>query len=279
LCYVRLPFNGGCGDSFESILKFSKENGFELNIVDARKGRSFRDYIQLVRAPEYGYGKYINPCKDCKVFIFKEGKKIAKKIGADIIANGETLGQRPMSQMKKHLLLTEEKSGLKGKILRPLSGKLLPETVYEKNGLISRDSLYEFQGRQRKAQLELAKRYGIEYPEPAGGCLLCDKKYGEKLKLLLNKTKFVKYEEILLLNRSRMFSKRDLIYVGREKNENLFILELNKKLKYFSYFKRDEPGPTIIYRNKKDLEFVKEVWEAYSSKKSYLKSKVNKFLV
>jgi adenylyl- and sulfurtransferase ThiI len=63
--------------------------------------------------------------------MLKKAKKYAQTIGAEFIFTGEVLGQRPMSQHKGALELIERKAGLRGKIVRPLSGKLLPKTEAE----------------------------------------------------------------------------------------------------------------------------------------------------
>ena len=132
-----------------------------------------QDYLRMLRKPKHGYGKNLNPCVDCKIFILKKAKKYAKEIGADFIFTGEVLGERPMSQHGPALKIIAEESGLKGKLLRPLSAKLLSETVAEKKGLVDRNKLLSIQGRSRKPQFELAKEFGITiFPSPAGGCLL-----------------------------------------------------------------------------------------------------------
>ncbi len=86
----------------------------------------------MLRKPKYGYGRNMNPCIDCKIFMIKKAKKYAKEIGADFLFTGEVFGERPKSQHSPALSLIEQDSGLKGKLLRPLSAKLLPETVAEK---------------------------------------------------------------------------------------------------------------------------------------------------
>ncbi|MGA9388765.1 MAG: hypothetical protein WBV70_08085, partial [Candidatus Bathyarchaeia archaeon] len=131
------------------------------------------DYLRVIRKPKFGYGKNMNPCIDCRIFMLKKAKKYAKETGAAFIFTGEVLDQRPMSQHKKTLDLIEEEAGLKGKILRPLSAKLLQETDLEKKGLVNRERLLDIEGRSRRKQIELAEKLGIrDYPCPAGGCLL-----------------------------------------------------------------------------------------------------------
>jgi tRNA U34 2-thiouridine synthase MnmA/TrmU len=52
----------------------------------------------MLRKPKHGYGKNLNPCVDCKIFILKQAKKYAKEISAEFLFTGEVLGERPMSQ-------------------------------------------------------------------------------------------------------------------------------------------------------------------------------------
>lgn len=89
-------------------------------------------YLKMLRYPKYGYGKNINPCIDCKIFIYKRAKKFAKKIGAKFIFTGEVLNQRPMSQHQNALNLIEKEAGLLGCILRPLSAKVLKKQFQRK---------------------------------------------------------------------------------------------------------------------------------------------------
>ena len=112
----------------------------------------------MLRNPKHGYGKNLNPCVDCKIFILKKAKKYAKEIGADFLFTGEVLGERPMSQHGQALKVIAEESGLKGKLLSPLSAKLLPETIAEKKSLVDRNKLLSIQGRSRKPQFETCQR-------------------------------------------------------------------------------------------------------------------------
>src|SRR3989339_505693 len=251
LVFVKLPFGGGCCNDIPCIINFAQTQGYYLHIIDATKGQKFKEYLELTKNPKYGRGKALNPCKDCKIFIFKQAKKEAKKLKIEVIATGEVIGQRPMSQMKEILLFDEKKAGLQDKILRPLSAKLLPETEYEKNGLVNREKLLSLHGRQRIEQIELAKKYKIKYPTPAGGCLLCEKDYAKKVKCLFD-YKNPKYEETLFLKRGRMFKNNGLIFVGRDHKENIFIEEIAKKIKWNILVDEEISGPTVVYDQKRD---------------------------
>src|SRR3972149_6840367 len=70
-----------------------------------------QDYLRMLRKPKHGYGKNLNPCIDCKIFILKKAKKYAKEIGADFLFTGEVLGGRPMSQHGAALKTIEQEAG------------------------------------------------------------------------------------------------------------------------------------------------------------------------
>ena len=130
---------------------------FNIPLKIMHKGQ---EYLQIVRNPKHGHGSGLNPCIDCRIFMLKKAKSYAKRIGAKFIFTGEVLNERPMSQHRPSLNLIEKECGLQGKILRPLSAKLLSPTEAEENQWVSRDKLLEISGRSRKPQLKLTKKYG-----------------------------------------------------------------------------------------------------------------------
>ncbi len=145
-----------------------------------------------------------------------------REVGADFIFTGEVLNERPMSQNGPAIKLIEEKAGLKGEILRPLSAKLLPETLVEQKGLVDRTKLCDIEGRSRKPQMSLASEFGVKvYPSPAGGCLLTDKQYSEKLWDLFEHKKNISLTDTELLRLGRHFRLgKNKIIVGRNEKEN-----------------------------------------------------------
>jgi len=268
LAFVKLPFGGGCCNDIACIVNFAQTQGMHLDIIDASKDELFIEYVNLVKSPKYGIGKGINPCKDCKIFIFIQGKKLAEKLGASVIVTGEVLGQRPMSQMRKSMELEESMSDLKGKILRPLSALKLDETDYEKEGIIDRSKLLSLEGRRREVQMKMADEYKIKYPSPGGGCLLCEKDYSRKLKTLYKHVhpRIPNYLEILFLKRGRMFKDIGLLFVGRSHEENILIEAIARDLKW-EVLKNDEiPGPTVVYEKAEDKELAQKLLIAYREK-------------
>jgi len=48
LCFVKLPFGSSCG-SFAGVEDFAKKEGFNLYIIDAKRGKLLKEYINLVK--------------------------------------------------------------------------------------------------------------------------------------------------------------------------------------------------------------------------------------
>ena len=210
--------------SSKKAIEMAKQIKLSLKEFDITK-----DYIKMLRKPKHGYGSALNPCIDCKIFMLKKAKKYAKEIGASFIFTGEVLGERPMSQNKNALELIEKEAGLKGKLLRPLSAKLLKTEKW-----INRDNLLDIEGRRRDRQIELAKKFRIKnYPTPAGGCLLTNKEYASKVRDLLRHNKRIAKNDIILLKIGRHFRfKNNKIIVGRNEKENKELLSLKSNSDY-----------------------------------------------
>jgi len=284
--YIKLPFGQGCCSNTECVFNYSQIQGIKLHIIDCTKPPFLNEYLEIVKHPKNGYGVCLNPCKDCKIFLFKRAKELAEKIKTDFFVTGEVIGQRPNSQYKNHLMLIEKQADLEGKVLRPLSAKLLPETIAEKKGLIDRNKLFAIEGRQRKKQLELASKYNIKYPSPAGGCLLCEKNYCKKLKELLNfKEKLnqeIKNEEIQLLKIGKHFRSTKTnrkIILGKNKIQNKELERLNKTLNYNIIIPEKIPGPTALFENINDKELTEQLIKAHSSKNQKDKKQFEKLRI
>lgn len=231
------------------------------------------NYFKMLRNPKHGYGSAINPCIDCRIFVLKRAKKVAKKIGAKFIATGEVLGERPMTQVKRSLELIETESGLKNRLLRPLSAKLLPETAAESKGWVCREGLLDIKGRNRRIQLSLAKKYNLkDYPTPAGGCLLTQKEFADRLKDLFKHKKTTNSEDIYLLRFGRHFRyKNSKIIVGRNEKDNNQLLKFKKKTDII--LEVPDFGSPITILQGKELEFAAKLTARYSD------SENNKILV
>ena len=206
------------------------------------------DHLEVVRHPKHGYGSNMNPCVDCHALMFRTAGEMLESEDAAFVVTGEVLGQRPMSQNKHALNRIAKESGLQDLLVRPLSAQRLPLTRPEKEGWIQREALFDFQGRSRKPQMELARRLHLpDYPSPGGGCLLTEKDFSRRLKDLLADKSDVEIRDLELLKLGRHFrvGPHAKLVVGRDKGENERIQSLSGRadilLKSVSV-----PGPTVF---------------------------------
>jgi tRNA-specific 2-thiouridylase len=251
-------WGGGLGESL----------GVPVELVDVSEA-----YLGLLLSPKHGFGANVNPCIDCRIFMLKDAKRRMEETGASFIFTGEVLGQRPMSQHRGAMNTVERESGLVGRLLRPLSAKLLPETIPERDGLIDRELLLDIQGRSRKRQMALAEELGITgYSQPAGGCTLTDENYARKFKDMISHAKEASLSRrmavLLALGRHLRLSDRVAVVVGREKIENHYIE--NNWSDHWLAFPADVPGPTSLVLGeptRDDLETAAAVTARYSDAK------------
>ncbi len=213
-------------------LKYAAKYGFRLEIVDISE-----DYFEIVTNPKYGYGSNINPCIDCRAFMYKKAKELMDQFDADFIISGEVLNQRPMSQHLKAMKIIEREAGVEGLVLKPLSAKVLPPTIPEIKGWVDREKLEGIVGRSRKRQLQLAKQLGIdEYEQPAGGCCyLTDENFARKYLETIAVENRITREDLYLLTIGRHFRlpTGTKVVISRNEGEGNFIKGLKNKYWFF----------------------------------------------
>jgi tRNA-specific 2-thiouridylase len=181
------------------------------------------EIFQAIKEPRHGYGSGMNPCLDCRILMFSRARERMEEIGAAFVFTGEVLGQRPMSQHRRAMRIIDRESGLDGRVLRPLSARLLEPTVPEREGLVDREKLLAIQGRSRKPQMTLAEQYSIaDYPCPAGGCLLTDPGFARRMRDLVRFCPDFDLNDVNLLKVGRHFrlSPGARVVVGRNEDEN-----------------------------------------------------------
>jgi len=226
-------------------LRVAAANDIRVELVDVAE-----EYLSMVLAPRHGYGANMNPCIDCRVLMRRRARTYMESVGADFVFTGEVLGQRPLSQRRRAIDLIERESGLEGRLLRPLSARLLPPTRVEEDGRVDRGRLLGLSGQGRRAQLALARRYELEgYQSPAGGCcLLADPGYSRRLRDLVKNrgASNVTMDDIYLLGVGRHFrlSPRVKVIVGRNHVENGYLDRFSSD--GWSARLADDTGPTGI---------------------------------
>lgn len=205
-------------------------------------------HLAMLKKPVYGYGSQMNPCIDCHGLMLREAGKIMEQRKGDFLFTGEVLGQRPMSQRRDSLRSVEKLSGYEGRVLRPLSAKLLPPTTVELEGKVDRSLLLDIHGRSRKRQMALAKQFGIEdYPQPGGGCILTKQGFVKKLQTLFAVHPDAGVREAHILSYGRLFQLPggQLCVVGRDRSDNESLEQLaaqgDRVLRSVDY-----PGPRVV---------------------------------
>lgn len=200
------------------------------------------DYLDVIREPTYGYGKGVNPCVDCRIYMCRMAKRFMEEVDACLVATGEVLGQRPMSQRRWQVEAIERKSGLEGRLLRPLSAKLLPPTIPEREGLVDREKLFDFNGRGRRGLIALARQLGIkEIQQPSPGCPLTQVTFAPRVRDLIKFHPLAPRWEFDLLKLGRHVRLDDLAkaVVGRNAEENALLSEL--------FQRAQAPGAALLH--------------------------------
>ena len=244
--------------------KVAEEFNVPIKVMNITK-----EYMEVVKNPRHPRGRNMNPCIDCRIFTFKKAKEFMNEIGASFIITGEVVGQRPMSQRKQAIMTIEKESGLSGLIVRPLSAKFFEPTLPEKTGIIDRNRLLDIDGRRRTRQMALAKDFGInDYPCPAGGCLLTDKSFSDRLKDLLKYIPDYDISDLHLLKIGRHFriSDKAKLFIGRDEQENERLLSFSKEGDYV-FDILDIPSAVGLARGKvvdKDIETMASILARYS---------------
>ncbi|HQO81718.1 MAG TPA: hypothetical protein PKW48_11735 [Deltaproteobacteria bacterium] len=231
------------------------------------------DIIDVVRDPRHGFGKHLNPCIDCKIRMLRKAGSMMEQLDASFVVTGEVLGQRPMSQRRDAMNLIERESGLKDLLLRPLCARHLPPTRPERTGLVDRERLGDMAGRGRKAQMELAAKYGVTpetMPTPAGGCLLADEQISRKVGLTFERFRpgVPSRADILLdiLGRKFMIDEKTVLIVSRNEEENRMLSSMVFPGNIFLRI-ADVPGPLCVMRgdaSEKNLRTAAAVCLRYS---------------
>lgn len=199
-------------------IQAGRRAGLDVQVLDIGE-----KHLQMLKNPVYGFGRHMNPCIDCHALMLREAGRFMEEQGADFLFTGEVLGQRAMSQRREALGKVEKLAGYPGRILRPLSARLLPPTLVETEGRVDRERLLDLQGRSRKPQMALAEAYGItDYPQPGGGCILTKEGFGNKLAKLLELFPDPGAREVELLKWGRHFllPQGGLCILGRNQADN-----------------------------------------------------------
>ncbi|BHH84090.1 thiamine biosynthesis protein [Desulforhopalus sp. 52FAK] len=224
--------------------------GINVRVEDISEG-----YLRLLHNPDHGFGKNFNPCIDCKIMMFKRAKALLDECGASFLISGEVIGQRPMSQRRDTMNVIERDSQTRSLLLRPLCAQLMKETEPEIQGWVDRSKLMKMSGRGRSAQIALAKEYGIiDYPTPAGGCVLADPILSRRIKQLYSDQSILEAAQVsvldvrvLLVGRQLLLPGGGWLILGRDEKDNERIEQLGQPEDALMRME-DWPGPSALLK-------------------------------
>jgi tRNA U34 2-thiouridine synthase MnmA/TrmU len=225
----------------------------QAQVVAGRLGIPIRtvskgpEYLEIIRNPKHGRGAGMNPCIDCRIFTLRRAREHMEQVGASFLVTGEVVGQRPMSQRFDAIRIIEKHSGCRGLVLRPLSAKHFEPTLPEREGWIDREKLLGITGRSRKEQIRLARKWDVvDYPCPAGGCLLAEKSFSLKVRDLFDHCAAPDMADIHLLKVGRHFrlcdGRKAIVARNEEENRKLEALCRGKMPVYVAH---GFSGPSI----------------------------------
>ncbi|HHW60979.1 MAG TPA: tRNA 4-thiouridine(8) synthase ThiI [Syntrophomonadaceae bacterium] len=264
---ITTPFFG----MSDTIQKAAEQLHIELHTLYCSE-----EYMDVLLEPVYGYGKHMNPCIDCHAFMQRKAYEFMQETGASFLISGEVLGQRPMSQTRSSLNAVDKLAGVNGLMLRPLSALLLPPTIPEEKGWVDRSRLLDINGRSRTRQIQLAEKYNlIDYPTPAGGCLLTQENFARRLRSYLENRSLIQADELTILRYGRQFYTREgnLILIGRNQAENMQLNQLAQPQDYLLKV-TERPGPLGLLRpmnsdsaSMKEIDFAARLTARYSDAK------------
>jgi hypothetical protein len=107
----------------------------------------------------------------------------------------------------------------------------------------------DISGRGRNRQIKLAEKFGItDYPAPAGGCLLTDKNFSNRLRDLFDHQADCTEEELHLLKHGRHFriNPDAKLIVGRTERDNQNILKYHNPAADTVIDVKDYPSPITL---------------------------------
>lgn len=215
--------------------------------------------VELTKHPRHGYGRHLNACIDCRLHTVRTGFRVMRETGADFVVSGEVVGQRPMSQRRDAIALANREIaawGHDGLFLRPLCAKLVPQTIPEQKGWVDPQYLYDISGRGRERQMALADELGItDYPTPAGGCLLTDPGFGNRLAVLARYTPdwTATDAELLKIGRPFQITPETRVVVSRCEEENYRLRDLSTPDDLF-FINAERNGAVVMLRGAKGPE-------------------------
>lgn len=118
------------------------------------------DFIELASIQGKGGYELRSCCFKCRKQLLQRAMRYMKKFGADFVISGEIVGKRGLGV--EEILQLDKEAGAYDRVLRPLSAKLLPPTLPERQQWVNRRHLPGLTAEDSAGLIQLAQKLGIE---------------------------------------------------------------------------------------------------------------------
>ncbi len=121
------------------------------------------------------------PCAVCRRLLLERVERLARRLHADLVVTGEVAGGGGLGI--EELVDLDRSLGLSGRVLRPLSARLLPPTTAESEGRVNRQALLGLKRgeRLREDVVAVARDLGLDPWHGERQCLLADEEFVHRL--------------------------------------------------------------------------------------------------
>jgi len=185
LLHFRSPFFSDSNRTKEIALSLWKLPKGALRTQSLKK-----EYHAMANISQNGGYCLKSCCTGCRTLMLRKALRFMKRAKAHFIVTGEIVGARGLG--KQDILRITEAAGAQDLILRPLSAKLLPSTLAERNGWVKRRHLKALRASDSHALKKLARKLGIEGEgfSAEQRCKLTRPDFGKRLEDLLHENEF-----------------------------------------------------------------------------------------
>ncbi len=118
-----------------------------------------KDFTEPTRISQSGGYDMKSCCTGCRTLMLRKALRYMKKVHADFIVTGEIVGMRGL--WADDVVEMTEELGAEDLVLRPLSAKLLPPTLAEREGWVRRKEMLDLKAKDEGRLKKIAQKMGI----------------------------------------------------------------------------------------------------------------------